>query len=121
MTQGFIDRLFAMAKEAKENGDHEMSQNLLFSIVTTISPGTVEHEAFDRGDIAVMVKGISEFAMRTGHKYAAYNLAFVALAILAGEKYEVLVGFEMLKHVDALKTFAAQSDILWPEILDSNL
>lgn len=118
MTPGFIQRLFEMSKEAKESGDHEMSQNLAYSVIAAIRPDVATPETFDRDDIAILITRLGEFAMRNGHKYAAYNLAFISLAMIAGEEFEVLLGSEMAKHADQLKSYAHQNNLMWPEDLE---
>ena len=115
MKQEFIEKVIDLSYEIRNAGHIDAANNLILGV---FAPALDDHFRFDREQLGAHIQALSQAANKNGFKYTAWNLAYVGLALLAGEETEVEFGVEMAPHGKELEKRFKQSNFYWPDEID---
>lgn len=110
-----FDEVHALSMKARESGFTDAGDNLLLAATTVF---TDDHFKYTREDIGAEIQALAAAAMKNGFKYTAWNLSYVALSLLSGEKTEIAFGMAMAPYGEILQKRFKASNFYWPENLD---
>ena len=110
-----FDEIHALGVKARDAGHVEIGNELIVMNIVHFADTRPE---WTREEIVGYLQPLAAFAMISGLKYAAFNISFIGMAMLLGEKAELDLGIAMMPVAAANKAAFKNSNFFWPDTLD---